>query len=126
MHPCLEVLTRDFGTCILFALMCTLHVYKPTVRLVASSTLFLDIQVMTLLLREFTLFANFSYPTTRPQLYFSTIFVAHLHVYTPMMGCKRSCSYNKDFKVNKVDNCLGPHFTHRLNVNKICPVVCEI
>ena len=35
--------------------MCTLHVYKSSVWPVASCNLFLDIQVVTLLLREFTL-----------------------------------------------------------------------
>ena len=35
-------------------LTCTLHVYKPTVQPVAGCSLFLDIQVVTLLLKEFT------------------------------------------------------------------------
>ena len=35
----------------------TLHVKKPTVRPIASYSLFLDVQVVTLLLGEFTLFA---------------------------------------------------------------------
>ena len=59
--------------------MCTLHVYKSTKQPVASR-LFLDIQVVTLLLGEYTLFAqgNLYYPTTRlHSYYFSTIFVAH-------------------------------------------------
>ena len=34
--------------------MCTVHVYKPTVRPVAGHSLFLDIQVVTILLKEFT------------------------------------------------------------------------
>ena len=38
--------------------MCTLHVYKTTVRPVASSSLFFDLQVVTLLLAECTLFAR--------------------------------------------------------------------
>ena len=53
----------------------TLHVYKPTVQLaVASHSLFFDIQVVTLLLVENTLFvrANLYYPTTRLPSYFST------------------------------------------------------
>ena len=39
-------------------LICTLYVYKPTVLPVASGSLFLDIQLVTLLLKEFTLFAR--------------------------------------------------------------------
>ena len=72
--------------------MCTLHVYKPTVRPVASSSLLFDLQVVTLLLAEYILFAraNLYYPTTRLRSYFSTIFAAHLHVYTRTLGCKRS------------------------------------
>ena len=40
--------------------------------------------------------ANLCYPTTRLCSYFSTIFVAHLCVYTRRMGCKRgfSCTCN--------------------------------
>ena len=49
-------------------LMCTLHLYKPTVQPVASRSLFLDIQVVALLLGEYTLFAC---------------------VYTSTTGCKR-------------------------------------
>ena len=36
-------------------LTCTLHVYKPTVGPVASRRLFFDVQVVTLLLGEYTL-----------------------------------------------------------------------
>ena len=39
-------------------LTCTLHVYKPTVQPVASRRLFFDVQVVTFLLREYTLFAR--------------------------------------------------------------------
>ena len=70
-------------------LTCTLHVYKPTVWPVASRSLFLDIQVVTLLLGKYTLFAcaNLNYATTS---YFSTIFKAqHVYIYTAYTGCKR-------------------------------------
>ena len=55
-------------------LMCTLHVYKPTVQPVASRRLFFDLQVVTIWLVEFTLLAraNLYYPTTRLRLYFFT------------------------------------------------------
>ena len=68
------------------------RVYKPNVRPVASCSLFLDIQEVTLLLVEYTLFAlaNLDYPTTRLRSYFSTTFVAHLLVYTDTMVCNRS------------------------------------
>ena len=44
--------------------MCTLHVYKPTVRPVASRRLLFDIQVVTLLLGNYALSApaNLCYP----------------------------------------------------------------
>ena len=47
---------------------------------------------MTLFLEEYTLFvcANLCYPTTRLRSYFSTLFAAHLRVYTRTTGCKRS------------------------------------
>ena len=66
------IFMRDLGTCILLAsvvgfphaficlhvcnhtLMCTLHVYKSTVQPVAGHSLFLDIQVVPLFLKEFT------------------------------------------------------------------------
>ena len=56
-------------------LTCILHIYKPTVRPVASSSLFFDFQIVTLLLAEYTLFAraNLCYPTTRLRSYFSTL-----------------------------------------------------
>ena len=62
---------------------------------VDSRSLFFDIQVLTLLLGKYTLFAsaNLCYPTTRLCSYFSTIFAAHICVYTRMMGCKRSFSF---------------------------------
>ena len=79
-------------------LMCTLHVYKPTVRPVTSSILFFDLQVVTLLLSKFTLFAraNLYYPTTRLRSYFSTIFAAHLRVYIHTLDVREalSLSYN--------------------------------
>ena len=58
----------------------------------ASRSLFFDVQVLTLLLEKYSLFAraNLCYPTTRRRSYFSTIFAAHLHVYTNTMGFKRS------------------------------------
>ena len=64
-------------------LKCTLHVYKPNVRPVAGRSLFLNILVMTHLLKEYTLLASANpfYPTTRLRLYFSKIFAADLHVY---------------------------------------------
>ena len=67
---------------------CNLYVYKP----VANRRLFFDGQVLTLLLVEYTLFAhaNLYYPTTRQSSYFSTIFAAHLRVYSCTMGCKKS------------------------------------
>ena len=40
------------------ALTCSLHVYKPTVRPVALHSLSFDIQVVTLLLGEFSLSAR--------------------------------------------------------------------
>ena len=57
----------------------------------SACTQYVLIQVMTLLLKEFTMFAseNLCYPTTRPCSYFSTIFAAHLHENTRTMGCKR-------------------------------------
>ena len=74
---------------------CPVCVYKPTVRPVASRSLFLNIQLLTLLLVEYTLFAraNLYYPTIRLCSYFSIIFVAHLRVYTHMMRCKISFMY---------------------------------
>ena len=71
------------------------HVYKLNVRPVASSRLFLDIQEVTLLLGEYTLFAveNLHYPLTRLCSDFSTIFVALIRVYTRTMGCKKSFRY---------------------------------
>ena len=70
-------------------LTCTLHIHKPTVQPVASCSLFLDIQEVTMLLGECTLIAraNLYYPTIRLRSYFSTIFVAYLRVYTCSMGC---------------------------------------
>ena len=64
-------------------LTCTSHVNKLTVWPEASRSLFLDIQVETLLLGEFSLLAraNLCYPSSR-LLYVSTIFLAHLYVYT--------------------------------------------
>ena len=58
---------------------------------VASRNLFFDIQVVTLLLGEYTLFAsaNLCYPTTKLHSYFSTVFAAHLRVYTRTAGCNR-------------------------------------
>ena len=51
--------------------LCTLYVYKPTVQPVTGHSLFLDVQVVTLLLGEYILFArsNLYYPTTRPRSY---------------------------------------------------------
>ena len=48
-------------------LTCTLHVYKPAVWPVASRRLLFDIKFVTLLLREFNLFAlaNLYYPAIR-------------------------------------------------------------
>ena len=72
------------------------HVYlasfEPTVGSEANCSLFFDVQVMTLLLGKYTLFAraNLNYPTTSLRSYFSTIFAAHLCVYTHSMGFKRS------------------------------------
>ena len=62
---------------------------------VASSRLFLDIQEVTLLLGEYTLFSveNLNYPSTRLCSYFTTISVAHVYVYTRTMGCKKSFRY---------------------------------
>ena len=76
------------------ALTCNLHPYKLTVGLVASRSLFFDVQEVTLLLGKYTLFAraNLYYSTTRLRSYFSAIFAAHLRVYTRMMGRKRSLS----------------------------------
>ena len=71
---------------------CALHVHKPTEQLVASGSLFLDIQVVTFLLGDCRLFAraNLYYLTNRLRSHISTIFAAHLHVCTRAMGCKRS------------------------------------
>ena len=56
-----------------------MRVYLPTMWPIASCQLFFDIQVLTLLLGEYTLFArtNLYYLTTRLRSYFSIIFVAH-------------------------------------------------
>ena len=45
--------------------MYTLHVHKPSVLPIAGGSLFLDFEVVTLLLKEFTMFAleNLYYPT---------------------------------------------------------------
>ena len=63
---------------------------KPTVRPVASRTLFFNLQVVRLLLAEYTLFAcgNLCYPTTRVRSYFSTIFAAHLRMYMLRPRCE--------------------------------------
>ena len=96
--------------------MCTLHMYKPAVQPVASRSMFLDIQVLTSLLRKFILFprANLCYPTTRllPGYYFSTVFLAHLCIYRRMMGCKRSF------------NCRMLHFCISINIfmSSLCGV----
>ena len=131
MHPCLkgnlqETCARTFSFLVLLlvpthfagfaravrcthiyihTLTCTLHAYKPTVHPAASRRLFFDVQVITLLLGEYTSFAhaNLYYPTTRLRSYFSTIFAVHLHVYTRMLGCKRSfttCLQLVSFKEN--------------------------
>ena len=57
----------------------------------ASECLFFVLQVVTLLLAEYTLFAcaSLCYPNTKLRSYFSTIFAAHVRVYTRTMGCKR-------------------------------------
>ena len=109
-HPCIKSNVRETWACafpllvlqvlpiylqclhVLYdTLTYTLHVYKPTVWSVAGCSLFLDVQVVTLLLGEFALSAHSDiyYPTTRQIQYFSTIFTAHLRVYTRMLGCKR-------------------------------------
>ena len=74
-----------------YTLTCTLHPYQVAVGPVSIHSLLFDVQVVTLLLGKYTLFAcaNLCYPTTRLYSYFSTIFAAHLHVYTRTMGCKR-------------------------------------
>ena len=61
-------------------LMCILHPYYPAVGPVASGSLVFDVQVVTLLLGKYALFAhvNLCYSTTRLRSYFSTIFAAHL------------------------------------------------
>ena len=66
------------------ALMYTLLAYKPTAWPVASHSLYLDIQIVALLLEQFSLFAraNLYYPTTRVCLYFSTVFWVHLRIHT--------------------------------------------
>ena len=56
-------------------LTCTVHVNKPTVQPVASQSLFLDVQIVTLLLGEFNLATN------RPWPYFSAIIVTHVDTY---------------------------------------------
>ena len=50
-------------------LTCTWHVYKPTVRPVASCSLFLDIQVVTLLMGEYTLLAHTNPSTRLPHIF---------------------------------------------------------
>ena len=76
-------------------LTCTLNPYQPSVGPVASRSLFFDVQILTLTLGKYTLFAraNFCYPTARLRLYLSTVFAAHLLVYTRTTGCKRSLRY---------------------------------
>ena len=68
-----------------------LHIYKPTALPIAGRSLFLDIQVVTLLLKEFSCFnvQNLCYPTSRLCLYFSTIFTAHLRVLEEIYRAKR-------------------------------------
>ena len=68
-------------------LMYTLHPYEPTVGPVASHYLFY-LQIMALLMGKYTLFAsaNLYYSTARLCSYLSTIFAAHLRVYTHMIG----------------------------------------
>ena len=82
---------------------CTLHVHKPTVQLVASRNLFLDIQVVTLLLGKCSLFAhaNLCYPTTR------------LHG----MGCKRSFRYRK---LHDVPLHLLKCYKNKANIENTC------
>ena len=74
----------------LYDLTSSLHEYKPTVQPVASRSLFLDNHVVTHLLGEITIFVCKSPLPNSLRLNFSTIFIAHLCVYTHMMGCKRS------------------------------------
>ena len=100
-------------------LTCPLHVYKPTVQPVASSSLFFDLQVVTLLLAEYTLFAraNLCYPTTRLCSYFSTIFAAHLRVYTRTMGCKRDFKVGVLHSVQKGHIGINPQLCHTWESN---------
>ena len=64
--------------------------YKQTVP-VASCSLFLDIQLLTLLLGECTLFAcpKFYYPTTM-FIFFTNMCNILVCIYTHTIGCKRS------------------------------------
>ena len=64
-------------------LACTLHPYEAAVWPVSSCNLFFDVQVVTLLLGKYTLFAHahLCYPTTKLRSYFSTIFAAHVCIY---------------------------------------------
>ena len=109
-HPCLKGnLKRDFGMCILLASVvashtfiyivctcCKIHVYLACISthllLVASHSLFFNVNVVTLLLGEYTLFAraNLCYPTTNLHSYFSTLFAAQIRVYARKMASMRS------------------------------------
>ena len=104
MHPCLKGNLREAWACafsllvlqvlpihllalyVLYdTLTCTLHVYKPTIQPVANHSLFLEIQVVTLLLGEYTLFAraNLNIPTTRlPYIFqqYSQHTFMHVHI----------------------------------------------
>ena len=75
--------------------VCTFYVYKP-VDAVASTSLFLDIQVLRFLWRGFTLFAhaNLCCPTTRPCSYFFSTNICSTRVYRHKMGFKRSLKHH--------------------------------
>ena len=65
---------------------------KPLWFLYLVAVYSLIVQVVTLLLGKYTLFAcaNLCYPTTRLCSYVFNIFAEHLRVYTCTMECKRS------------------------------------
>ena len=99
---------REFANSLIAQIHC--NIYKPTVLPVASSSLFFDLQVVTLLLGKYTLFAraNLCYPTTRLCSYFSPISAAHLRVYSRTMGCKRSLTEVLGLGVSNLPtNCLA-------------------
>ena len=84
-------------------------------RPVSRRRLFFDIQVLIFLLGEYTLFdVQISAMPLLGYGHFSTIFFAHLCVYTCTIGSKRSLTCKKRIKISK--------FTVGVITHKVLPI----